>query len=159
MSISKEEIIDLALRYISEDEITPFPDAGDFFAIFYKPLSGTEKIQREDKKVNFLFYGLCLDYFIDEQEKPYGKWILMSFLNFGHFPPIREAFKLQPPHIAKGKFQNSERTMEFYFFKIPIRGKIYTVEEELEDKDKKKMRASKKKTKKVDNIVKFEKKK
>lgn len=153
MNISKKEIIELALKYITRNEIILFPDQGDFFALCYKSLSEL------NKGYNLLFYGLCLNYSVDEMEKPYGKWITMEFLNFGSFPPHREILKLQPPHIATGKFQNPERTMELYIIKIPIRGQLNNIEEKIEPKVNKIEKKSQKKSKKLDNIVEFRAKK
>jgi hypothetical protein len=53
-----------------------------------------------------------LDYLIDNSQKPRGKWITLKYISLDSFPPEPIDIRLQPPHIAKGYFQNFDRTFE-----------------------------------------------
>lgn len=114
-SISIEEIRELALRYIGEDECGALIYPKDVFAMRVRPLS-QKAVFGKKKNNDWLFagYGLLLDYKINPDEKPYGKWITVKFLNLTVFPPSPAEFRLQPPHIAKGYFQNFDRTSETF---------------------------------------------
>lgn len=112
-SISVDEIRELALRYIDENECGMSIRPKDVFVIQHRLLSlptvfGKKKIEK------WLFggYGMLLDYTINPDEKPYGKWITMKYLSLASFPPKETEMRLQPPHIAKGYFQSFNRTSE-----------------------------------------------
>ncbi|MDR0303932.1 MAG: hypothetical protein LBH98_04055 [Chitinispirillales bacterium] len=106
-SISVEEIIELALRYIDKSEISAVVRPKGLFALFSRRIS-----VKNNEDWNFTGYGLLVDYTINSSEKPVGKWINMKYISLNTFPPQTVSLKLQPPHIAKGYFQNFDRTSE-----------------------------------------------
>ena len=106
-SISIEEIRELALMYIQEDECGVIVDRKDAFALLVRPISAKKK-----NEWRLVCYGMLSDYTIDADEKPYGKWVNMKYYSFDSFPPRAASIRLQPPHIAKGYFQNFNRTSE-----------------------------------------------
>jgi hypothetical protein len=112
-SISIEEIRELALRYIDESECGALVRPRDIFALLVRPLT-LSAIFGKKKSDKWLFagYGLLLDYTINPDEKPYGKWITVKYLALSTFPPTATELRLQPPHIAKGYFQSFDRTNE-----------------------------------------------
>lgn len=107
-SISVEEILDLALRYIDESECGVIARPNELFALFVRPIASAGKTAGD---WIFVCYGLVLDYFVN-LEKPRGKWITLKYISFDSFPPKPSSIRLQPPHIAKGYFQNFDRTSE-----------------------------------------------
>jgi len=111
-SISIEEIRELALRYINENECVNIPERGEAFALLMRKIP-------VKKKADWVFagYGIVADYTSDADEKPFGKWINMKYISLSMttlamFPPITASIRLQPPHIAKGCFQNFDRSAE-----------------------------------------------
>jgi hypothetical protein len=120
MGISKEEIIDLATRYLSPEEITDFPSEGDLFCILARELP-ENKVLAEEEGWAFNGYGICVGYVIDEDTKPRGKWLWMHFASLNNFPPEGQVLKLQPPHVVKGRFQNPGRTHEFRILKVDLK--------------------------------------
>lgn len=119
MSLSKEEIIDYAARYVAPEEQTDFPHNNDVFCLMGRKIAD-DQILPADKGWEFNGYGLCQGYTLDDVEKPIGKWLWMHFLSLSIFPPAPQVLKLQPPHVVKGRFQNSDRSGEFKFVKVPI---------------------------------------
>ncbi|MCU0609922.1 MAG: hypothetical protein MUF22_09175 [Chitinispirillaceae bacterium] len=119
MSLSRQEIIDYAARYVALQEIVDFPEKGELFSLLDRDLPGG-KILAEEEGWRFQGYGICLDYTIDEDAKPVGKWLWMHFASLASFPPSAQVFRLQPPHIAKGRFQNPARTVEFRILKVSL---------------------------------------
>ena len=138
--LSKEEIIDLALNVIDNDEnFVDFPMEGEVFVKLSIPIVNSEKM------AVFSGYFICRGYAINYDHKPHGKWIDVFFTNISIFPPTEQNMRLQPHHIALGKFQNVDRTVEYRMVRVDLLGK---------PKEKKK---KKKKIKKVvaDNILQF----
>jgi hypothetical protein len=119
MFVTRQEIIDYASRYVDPGEVVDFPMDSDLFCLVTKDLSGNTVYKDEDGW-NFQGYGVCRGYTLDYEEKPLGKWIWMHYISLASFPPTGQVLKLQPPHVAKGRFQNPERTNEFRIIKIPI---------------------------------------
>lgn len=119
MGISKDEIIDLASRYISSEEITDFPFESDLFCILARELP-KDKILTDEEGWAFRGYGICIGYTIEEGAKPRGKWLWMHFASLDTFPPVAQVFKLQPPHVVKGRFQNPERNHEIRILKVNL---------------------------------------
>lgn len=116
-SISIEDIRELALRYITEDECGELIYPNDIFALKIRKISSIFSKKKDDKWL-FGGYGVLLDYTINPDEKPYGKWITMKYLSLAVYPPIVSEFRLQPPHIAKGYFQSFDRVSEIKIEKI-----------------------------------------
>lgn len=110
MSI-EDEIIELALRYISEDDMVEFPRSGELFSLMERDIPDN-KILKEDEGWEFNGYGICQGYSYDDEQKPHGKWIWFHFISLSSFPPVKQSIQLQPPHIAKGCFSNPTRTIE-----------------------------------------------
>lgn len=110
-SIDIEEIRELALRYIDESECGAVIRPKDVFALLVRP---APTIFTKKKIVKWRFAGYCLlmDYTINPDEKPYGKWITMKYMSLSTFPPVSGEIRLQPPHIAKGYFQGFDRKSE-----------------------------------------------
>jgi hypothetical protein len=119
MSLSRKEIIDYSLRYIPEQELVEFPHDGELFSFLQRDVA-PDKARKDDEGWSFAGYGICLNYELDTEEKPAGKWIWFSFILLDTFPPKHSVMKLQPPHIAKGQFQNATRTAEIKILKIPL---------------------------------------
>jgi hypothetical protein len=119
MSITKEEITDLALRYLSAEEITDFPMNNDLFCLLMRPVP-TDRILKEEEGWVFGGYGICNGYMFDEEAKPRGKWLWMHFASLSSFPPVEQVLKLQPPHVVKGRFQSADRSHEIRIIKIAI---------------------------------------
>jgi len=131
MGVSKEEITDLASRYISRDEITDFPFDGELFCLLSRELPDG-KVLSDDEGWGFGGYAICIGYTFDEESKPHGKWIWMHYASLNSFPPQAQVLKLQPPHIVKGSFQNPERTHEIRMMKIDTKN----LKDRNENKDK-----------------------
>lgn len=119
MGISKDEIIELASRYVTAEEITDFPFDNDVFCLLIRELP-QNKVLKEEEGWAFRGYGICIGYSKDEQTKPAGKWLWMHFAGLDTFPPAAQVLKLQPPHVVKGRFQNPQRTHEIRILKISI---------------------------------------
>jgi hypothetical protein len=119
MGISKDEIIDLASRYISPEELTDFPFDGDLFCLLIRATPENEVLPDEEGWT-FRGYGVCVGYTTDEESKPRGKWLWMHFASLDAFPPVTQVLRLQPPHVVKGRFQNPERTHEIRIFKVDL---------------------------------------
>jgi len=110
-SISIEEIRELALMYIDESECSALIRPKEIFALLVRKTPMFFAKKKEEKWL-FAGYGLLLDYTIDPNEKPYGKWITMKYSSLITFPPTIVEIRLQPPHIAKGFFQSFDRASE-----------------------------------------------
>lgn len=117
MGLSKEEILDLASRYIPPNEAIDFPFEGDLFCLLSRSLSQNQTTS-EEQDWSFNGYGICIGYSIDEEAKPQGKWLWMHFASLVTFPPVTQVLKLQPPHVVKGSFQNADRSREIRIIKI-----------------------------------------
>ncbi len=117
MSLSREQIIDYAKTYVQEDQIVDFPQPGELFALLTRDMTSEEPL-REDEGWKFESYGICLDYTLDHESKPEGKWIWMNVAALQQFPPWPTAFRLQPPHIATGRFSSQDRTNEIRIVKM-----------------------------------------
>ncbi len=118
MPLSREEIIELALRYISEEEIADFPLEEDLFCFMERKVP-EGKVLKESEGWHFGGYAICKGYEFDAESKPEGKWLWFNFVSLNTFPPTRQNLKLQPPHIAKGVFMNSDRSSELKMVRIP----------------------------------------
>ena len=128
MTLTNKEIINLALRYIPEDEIIDFPGEGDLFCFLERRLP-EKKVLKDNEGWSFAGYGICKGYDYDHESKPKGKWLWFHFVSLNTFPPTRQFLKLQPPHIARGIFQNMQRTCEIKIVTIP---KYFLVHEDKE---------------------------
>ena len=117
VGLSKEEIIDLALRYVPSEEITDFPCHGNLFCLLIRQLP-IDRVLAEEEGWAFNGYGVCTGYSYDEGTKPRGKWIWMHFASLVTFPPVAQVLKLQPPHIMKGRFQSADRSHEIRIVKV-----------------------------------------
>lgn len=115
--MTKEEIIDLALRYITPGEVLDFPQKGDLFSLLMRELT-PDRILKEEEGWGFGGYGICTNYQCDEETKPRGKWIWMHFTSLASFPPTAQVLKMQPPHIVKGRFQSADRSHEIRIVKV-----------------------------------------
>jgi hypothetical protein len=123
VSVTKEIIIDLSLRYITSEEMVDFPESGHLFCILMRALL-PDRVLKHEEGWGFSGYGICKGYTFDEEAKPRGKWIWMHYLSLATFPPLPQALKLQPPHIAKGQFQSADRTHEIRIIKVDIESEI-----------------------------------
>lgn len=128
MTVSKQEIIDLALRYCSPEEVGDFPVEHDLFCLLTRVIPGN-RILKEDEGWTFGGYGICAGYSYDEEAVPRGKWIWMYYTSLASFPPSRQTFKLQPPHIIKGMFHSTDRSQEFRIMKIVTTPETDTLKE------------------------------
>ena len=119
MFLSQQEIIDYASRYVTSDEMLDFPGEGDLFCMIGRDLP-EGKILAEEEGWAFQGYGICLGYTLDQEATPIGKWLWMHFASLTVFPPTEQVFKLQPPHVVKGRFQNPDRTKEYRIIKLKL---------------------------------------
>lgn len=117
MGISRDEIIDLASRYTSVEEITDFTFEGDVFSLLIREVP-QNKVLSDEEGWSFSGYGICFGYTVDQDAKPAGKWLWMHFASLQDFPPATQVIRLQPPHVVKGRFQNPERTHEIRILKV-----------------------------------------
>lgn len=115
MGLSKEEIINLASRYIDKADMVDFPHENDVFALMVRP-----KVPDSTplKGLTFVGYCICKEYIYDETAKPLGKWLFMHYVSLSNYPPIAEVLRLQPPHVTTGEFDNTDRTVTFCFIKV-----------------------------------------
>jgi hypothetical protein len=118
MPLNHNEIIDLALRYISRNEIVDFPQPKDLFCILERKLPDNKEI-KDSEGWRFSGYGVCKSYEYDLESKPEGKWLWFNFLSLMTFPPTQQSLKLQPPHIAKGRFHTVDKKGEIKIIRIP----------------------------------------
>ena len=142
MSLSRETILEYALRYVEKSNIVDFPLKNDLFCFLFRTVP-ENKVLKDDEGWGFGGYGYLIDYELDLEEKPLGKWIWMKFIDLSVFPPTEQIMKLQPPHIAQGLFQNPARTHETKIFKIETNKKLSFHHKEenksqLKNKDKQK---------------------
>ena len=100
--MEKQEILDLASRYVSVEK-ADFPMDGELFYFRIRELP-ENKILKEDEGWKFSGYGQILEYVIDTESKPAGKWVFMFYLDLTQFPLKENSLRLQPPHIADGVF-------------------------------------------------------
>jgi hypothetical protein len=117
--MSREEIIEYASRYCETEEKYRFPMNGELFCFIEREVPADKPLS-DDEGWQFGGYGLCIDYELDNEAKPAGKWIWFRFLTLQSFPPAMQELKLQPPHIVKGRFQNPDRTRETRIVGIPL---------------------------------------
>jgi hypothetical protein len=119
MNLSREELIDFALRYISQGEVADFPFDGDLYCILERDLT-PDKILKDDEGWRFGGYNICKGYTLDDEAKPAGKWVWLKFVSLSAFPPTESFLKLQPPHVVKGVFQDPSRSHEYRLVKIDL---------------------------------------
>jgi hypothetical protein len=119
MGIPRDEITDLASRYVSPEEITDFPFESDLFCLLIRAIP-EDKVLGDEEGWGFRGYGVCIGYTFDEEAKPRGKWLFMHFASLDSFPPVAQVLKLQPPHVVKGRFQNPERTHDIRILKVNL---------------------------------------
>ncbi len=150
MSLTKQEIITHALRYISEDDVVDFPENEDLFCFMERKLP-ENKVLKDSDGWRFAGYAVCKGYDFDYDSKPQGKWLWFNFLSLNTFPPTKQCLKLQPPHIARCIFQNPQRTGEVKIIRIPDYFQHFDIgpEEKMEDTD----------TSSNDNLINFPQKK
>jgi hypothetical protein len=120
MSLTKQEIIDYASRYTTPGEIADFPHDGDLFCLLGRDVP-EGKMLTEEEGWSFQGYGVCAGYLLDEEAKPPGKWVWMHFASLAVFPPSPQVFKLQPPHVVRGRFFDPSRTHEFRIVKVSLK--------------------------------------
>lgn len=117
MSLTRDEIIEYAMQYITREEITDFPLKGDLFCILQRELP-SNRILKDDEGWRFAGYHVCNGYMLDDEAKPVGKWMWMQYVSLASFPPQPGTLKLQPPHIVKGMYQDGSRAHEFRILRI-----------------------------------------
>ena len=160
VDLSREEIVELARRYIDDAEGTDFPYNGDLFCLLVRPLP-VDRVPAEEEGWAFNGYGVCLSYTYDEEAKPRGKWLWLHFASLSSFPPVSQVLKLQPPHVVKGRFQSADRSKELRIFKVALVGGDTTggvVKSNLEPPKTAEMKSTKKTSAPADNIIAFRKK-
>jgi hypothetical protein len=115
--VTREELVELAERYVPV-ESTQFPWKGDLFAFFLREVSpeGTEEDSLEGWSFNG--YGRVDSYHIDEEETPRGKWIYFYYHDLRKYPLEKEVLQLQPPHITRGRFFSTDRSLEIRMMKV-----------------------------------------
>jgi hypothetical protein len=129
MSLTKQEIIDYASRYVAPEAITDFPFNGDLFCLLGRKLVEGREL-KEEEGWSFEGYANCTGYTLDGDAKPAGKRLWMHFMSLATFPPSPQTIKLQPPHVVKGRFYDPSRTREFRIIKIDLKKEKVTAEKE-----------------------------
>lgn len=124
-----DEILELASRYVEPEEVGTIPEEGDIFYFQHRELPDNA-ILSDDEGWMFGGYAKLLSYEKDLTAKPVGKWIYMKYLSLATFPPQEGEIKLQPPHIALGKFQSPDRTIESRIVTLVEESKFSTEPEE-----------------------------
>lgn len=124
MLLTRQEIIEYASRYVTPEETTDFPIEGDLFCLLGRDLP-EGKVLAEEEGWQFQGYGICLGYTLDQDCKPEGKWLWMHFASLATFPPGAQVFKLQPPHVIRGRFQNPTRKSEFRIIKVNLKKSLH----------------------------------
>ncbi len=119
MTLTRQDILNYAARYVTPGAVAEFPFNGDFFCLLGRELP-KGKILTEEEGWTFQGYGICSGYLLDDEAKPSGKWLWMHFVSLAVFPPSPQVLKLQPPHVVKGRFQNQDRTKEFRILKVQL---------------------------------------
>ncbi|MBF0431494.1 MAG: hypothetical protein HQK83_09460 [Fibrobacteria bacterium] len=145
MKIQKDEIIDLASRYVPVEN-PDFAEEGDLFYFLNRKLPNN-KVLKDNEGWQFGGYGQCRGYVIDEAEKPRGKWIYMYYLDLARFPLVEEVLRVQPPHVVLGQFSSSDRSIQIRMVKC----RPLTVKEQ----EEKKAVQKRKKQDAPDNIIAF----
>jgi hypothetical protein len=130
MSLTRQEIIDYASRYMAPDAGVDFPFDGDLFCLFGRELIEGKEL-KEEEGWGFQGYGICSGYTVDTAAKPAGKWLWMHFLSLTIFPPSPQVFKLQPPHVVKGRFQDPSHTREFRIIKVGMKKSGHAAEKDI----------------------------
>jgi hypothetical protein len=97
-------------------EKADFPLERDLFYFLARKMK-ENRVLKENEGWMFSGYGQCTGYSLDEDIKPKGKWIFMHFLDMSRFPLREQVIKLQPPHVASGKFSSPDRTVQFRIVK------------------------------------------
>ena len=115
MQISSEDIIEWASRYIAVEGCR-FPENNDLF-IFLSRQVPENKVLKDGENWQFSGYGICAGYQADETAKPQGKWIYMDYYDLTTYPPQLRSLRLQPPHVALGKFFSQDRSLEIKMVK------------------------------------------
>jgi len=106
--VSVEDIYQYASRYENKENFLTIPEPGDIFALLTKPTNA-------NVPYSFNGYNVLKKYVVDDQSKPIGKWVFVYFDSLASFPPQENCIlKLQPPHLAFGTWQNSDRSMIFH---------------------------------------------
>jgi hypothetical protein len=111
MSLTREQILEYAQRYVPDATGTDFPFNRDLFC-FFERSSEYRDLANSTARWKFGGYAICLKYTLDEDTKPEGKWLWLHFVSLSTFPPARQVLKLQPPHVVLGEFQSSDRSMD-----------------------------------------------
>jgi len=119
MPMSRKDIVDYATRYISVEEVTDFPMENDLFVFMVRP-SDPARSPTDDTGWAFGGYGICLGHELDEEAKPIGKWVWTRFAGLLAYPPIVQTLKLQPPHVATGRFHTADRSQEVRMVKTSV---------------------------------------
>ena len=114
----RDEIVNLALRYIEPGDITDFPLEGELFCFLERELP-ENKVLKAHEGWGFAGYGICRGYDYDSESKPRGKWLWFYFVSLVTFPPLIQSIRLQPPHIARGLFQTPQRDRQVKIVTIP----------------------------------------
>lgn len=109
--LTPEEVYELALRYIDPEDCIPLLHPGDLFALAHREIPDNAVLD-DREGWEFAGYALLQKYVSDPKQKPRGKWVQMYYLSLETFPPQQVQLQLQPPHIAKGSFQDPTRTIE-----------------------------------------------
>jgi hypothetical protein len=118
MSLTRDDILEYAAPYLTDDDTREFILPGDLFCMVTRTLP-EDKIVGENEGWRFAAYGVCMRYLLDEEAKPAGKWIWFEFISLNTFPPQLTVLKLQPPHIVRGRFQSPARSEEYRLFPLP----------------------------------------
>jgi hypothetical protein len=119
VSLTREQIVDYATHYITPEEITDFPTDGDLFCMMSRELP-KDRTLGETEGWQFAGYNIATSYTLDQEAKPIGKWVWFAFVSLMTFPPHPTTLKLQPPHVARGRFQDPGRTHEFQILKMRL---------------------------------------
>jgi len=104
---------------VEANEVVDFPMDGDLFCTLRRAIPDSGAPLNPLEGWEFEEYGICTEYHVDINAKPYGKWLWFGFISLSTFPPRPSSFRLQPPHVAKGRFMDASRTIERRIMRLP----------------------------------------
>ncbi|MGM0443996.1 MAG: hypothetical protein ACQEQV_07405 [Fibrobacterota bacterium] len=122
-----DEIRELAARYVERADMVDIPGPGELFYL--------EQTTAGDDDAAPLFggYGIVHSYTADPAAEPRGKWIIMRYFSLAAVPPQETEIRLQPPHIALGRFQTPDRTARISIVPCSLFADDHDTEENVEE--------------------------
>jgi len=114
----KQEILDLASRYVSVEN-ADFPIDGELFYFQIRDVPDN-KVLKDNEGWKFSGYAQVIEYVLDTEAKPVGKWVFMVYFDLTQFPLKESSLRLQPPHITSGLFHSDTRSHQISIVKCNL---------------------------------------